>query len=115
MHWVNPPHLIPLVEVMAGEHSSQEVLQIVCDVADSLHQKPVWVYKDPTGFILNRLQYACLREACHCVEMGYASLEDVATLPMLLSGQYFKFQHAKGSGYAGHHLIKPFLHIAGLG
>lgn len=50
------PHLIPLVEVIAGEHSSQEVLQIVCDVADSLHQKPVRVYKDPTGFILNRLQ-----------------------------------------------------------
>lgn len=49
----------------------------MCDVADSLLQKPVRLYKDPTGFILNRLQYACLREACHCVEMGYASLEDV--------------------------------------
>ena len=77
MHWVNPPHLIPLVEVIAGEQSSEEVLQVVYDVAESLHQKPVRVYKDPTGFILNRLQYACLREACHCVEMGYASLEDV--------------------------------------
>ena len=77
MHWVNPPHLIPLVEVIAGEESSEEVLQVVYDVAESLHQKPVRVYKDPTGFILNRLQYACLREACHCVEMGYASLEDV--------------------------------------
>ena len=50
---------------------------MVYDVAESLKQKPVRVYKDPTGFILNRLQYACLREACHCVEMGYASLEDV--------------------------------------
>ena len=77
MHWVNPPHLIPLVEVIAGEKSSEEVLQVVYDVALSLQQKPVRVYKDPTGFILNRLQYACLREACHCVEMGYASLEDV--------------------------------------
>ena len=77
MHWVNPPHLIPLVEVIAGEKSSEEVLQVVYDVAESLKQKPVRVYKDPTGFILNRLQYACLREACHCVEMGYASLEDV--------------------------------------
>jgi len=77
MHWVNPPHLIPLVEVIAGEESSEEVLQVVYDVALSLQQKPVRVYKDPTGFILNRLQYACLREACHCVEMGYASLEDV--------------------------------------
>ena len=77
MHWVNPPHLIPLVEIIAGEESTEEVLQVVYDVAESLHQKPVRVYKDPTGFILNRLQYACLREACHCVEMGYASLEDV--------------------------------------
>jgi len=77
MHWVNPPHLIPLVEVIAGEESSDEVLQVIYDVALSLRQKPVRVYKDPTGFILNRLQYACLREACHCVEMGYASLEDV--------------------------------------
>lgn len=77
MHWVNPPHLIPLVEIIAGEESTEDVLQVVYDVAESLHQKPVRVYKDPTGFILNRLQYACLREACHCVEMGYASLEDV--------------------------------------
>lgn len=58
MHWVNPPHLIPLVEVIAGEKSSEEALQIVYDVALSLEQKPVRVYKDPTGFILNRLQYA---------------------------------------------------------
>lgn len=77
MHWVNPPHLIPLVEVIAGEQSSEEVLQVVYEVAESLNQKPVRVYKDPTGFILNRLQYACLREACYCVEQGYASLEDV--------------------------------------
>ena len=77
MHWVNPPHLIPLVEIIAGEESTEEVLQVVYDVAESLHQKPVRVYKDPTGFILNRLQYACLREACQWVEMGYASLEDV--------------------------------------
>lgn len=77
MHWVNPPHLIPLVEVIAGEESSEEVMNVVFDVALSLQQKPVRVYKDPTGFILNRLQYACLREACHCVEMGYASVEDV--------------------------------------
>lgn len=77
MHWVNPPHLIPLVEVIAGEESSDEVLQVIYDVALSLKQKPVRVYKDPTGFILNRLQYAIVREACHCVEQGYASLEDV--------------------------------------
>lgn len=77
MHWVNPPHLIPLVEVIAGNESSNTVLQTVYDVALSLGQKPVYVYKDPAGFILNRLQYAVVREACYCVEMGYASIEDV--------------------------------------
>ena len=77
MHWVNPPHLIPLVEVIAGEKSSEDVLTVVYELAQRLGQKPVRVYKDPTGFILNRLQYAVVREACHCVEMGYASMEDV--------------------------------------
>ena len=77
MHWVNPPHLIPLVEVISGKHSNENTLQTVYDIALSLGQKPVRVYKDPTGFILNRLQYAVVREACHCVEMGYASIEDV--------------------------------------
>lgn len=77
MHWVNPPHLIPLVEVIAGAESSETAMQTTYDVALSLGQKPVRVYKDPTGFILNRLQYAVLREAFNCVEQGYASMEDV--------------------------------------
>jgi 3-hydroxybutyryl-CoA dehydrogenase len=72
MHWVNPPHLIPLVEVIAGAESSEEVLSVVYDVALSLGQKPVRVYKDPTGFILNRLQYAVVRESCPLFGNGYA-------------------------------------------
>lgn len=77
MHWVNPPHLIPLVEVIAGEQSSEEVVDKTCELAEHIGQKPVKVQKDPTGFILNRLQYAVIREACYCVEKGYASVEDV--------------------------------------
>lgn len=77
MHWVNPPHLIPLVEVIAGGDSGQEALDIVRDVALRLGQKPVMVRNDPPGFVLNRLQYAVLREAFHIVEQGYASIEDV--------------------------------------
>lgn len=77
MHWVNPPHLVPLVEVIAGEKSSEEVCDVIYALAEKIHQKPVRVYHDPAGFILNRLQYAVIREACNCVEKGYASLEDV--------------------------------------
>jgi len=77
MHWVNPPHLIPLVEVIAGEDSAEETLDIITAVSEKLGQKPVRVMKDPPGFILNRLQYAVVREACHCVQEGYATVEDV--------------------------------------
>ena len=77
MHWVNPPHLVPLVEVIAGEPSSEEVTDEIFALAKQIGQKPVRVYKDPPGFILNRLQYAVIREACNCVQQGYASLEDV--------------------------------------
>ncbi|MCD8141291.1 MAG: 3-hydroxyacyl-CoA dehydrogenase family protein [Planctomycetaceae bacterium] len=77
MHWVNPPHLIPLVEVIAGRDSDDRALAVIRDVALRLGQKPVMVRKDPPGFVLNRLQYAVLREAFHIVESGYASMEDV--------------------------------------
>ena len=77
MHWVNPPHLIPLVEVIAGEQSEPECLEHIRELALDLGQHPVMVHRDPPGFVLNRLQYALLREACHIVEEGYASLEDV--------------------------------------
>lgn len=77
MHWVNPPHLVPLVEVIAGEESSQEVVDEIFALAELIGQKPIRVYKDPPGFILNRLQYAVIREACNCVQQGYASIEDV--------------------------------------
>lgn len=66
MHWVNPPHLIPLVEVIAGEQSSEEVVDKICELAKHIGQKPVKVQKDPTGFILNRLQYAVIREGKTC-------------------------------------------------
>ena len=77
MHWVNPPHLVPLVEVIAGEQSAEETIDEIFALAKRIGQKPIRVYKDPPGFILNRLQYAVIREACNCVQQGYASIEDV--------------------------------------
>jgi len=77
MHWVNPPHIIPLVEVIAGDKTADETLTIVKEVAESIHKKPVLVMKDVNGFILNRLQFSVLREALYIVENGIASAEDV--------------------------------------
>jgi 3-hydroxybutyryl-CoA dehydrogenase len=77
MHWVNPPHIIPLVEVIAGDKTAEQTLDIVKEVAESIHKKPVLVKKDVNGFILNRLQFSVLREALYIVENGIASPEDV--------------------------------------
>lgn len=95
MHWVNPPHLIPLVEVIAGDKTAEETLIIVKEVAESIHKKPVLVKKDAPGFILNRLQFSVLREALNIVEKGIASAEDVDNV----------MKYGLGMRYAG---IGPF-------
>ncbi len=77
MHWVNPPHIVPLVEIISGDKTEKEALDIVWQVATTLHRKPVMVRKDAKGFVMNRLQYAILREALYIVENGIASMEDV--------------------------------------
>ncbi|MCR4431132.1 MAG: 3-hydroxyacyl-CoA dehydrogenase family protein [Tepidanaerobacteraceae bacterium] len=77
MHWWNPPHLIPLVEVIKGEETSDETAQSLIDLARKLNKKPVLVKKDAPGFIGNRLQYALLREALHIVDEGIATAQDV--------------------------------------
>jgi 3-hydroxybutyryl-CoA dehydrogenase len=77
MHWINPPHIVPLVEIIFGENTAEETVETVREVALSVRKRPVVVRKDPSGFLLNRLQFAVLREALHIVENGYASMQDV--------------------------------------
>lgn len=77
MHWVNPPHLVPLVEVIKGDETAPGTLEIIEKTAETLGKKPVRVKKDAPGFVLNRLQYALLREALYIVENGIADCEDV--------------------------------------
>jgi 3-hydroxybutyryl-CoA dehydrogenase len=77
MHWINPPHIIPLVEVICGEKTAKETADTVFCIAESLGKKPIMVKKDAPGFALNRIQFAVLREAMHIVESGIADREDV--------------------------------------
>lgn len=77
MHWWNPPHILPLVEVIKGDKTSDETLQIVEALTKELDREPVVCKKDINGFIGNRLQYAFMREALHIVETGAATFEDV--------------------------------------
>ncbi|MDR0491066.1 MAG: 3-hydroxyacyl-CoA dehydrogenase family protein, partial [Oscillospiraceae bacterium] len=77
MHWVNPPHIVPLVEVIKGEKTSDATADAVYENAVSVGKKPIIVKKDVPGFVLNRIQFAILRESMNIVENGIASIEDV--------------------------------------
>jgi 3-hydroxybutyryl-CoA dehydrogenase len=72
-HYWNPPLLLPLVEVTAGEHTEPERIERMVDTLTKLGKRPVRVEKDVPGFVWNRLQLALLREALWIVENGVAS------------------------------------------
>ncbi len=76
MHWINPPHLIPLIEVIQGEKTSDETAEAIRDMALAVEKKPV-IVQDAPGFALNRIQLAVLRECLHIVEEGIAEPEAV--------------------------------------
>ena len=76
-HWANPPEIVPLVEVIRGEQTSDETMDLVYRITKKLGKEPVRVQKDISGFASNRLQYAVLREALYLVEAGVLSPEDV--------------------------------------
>lgn len=76
-HFWNPPQLIPLVEVVPGEKTSSETMDIAVEWVKALGKQPVRMKKECLGFIGNRLQFALLREALHIVEQGYADVEEV--------------------------------------
>jgi len=78
-HFWNPPHLMPLVEVVKGERTSVDTVETLADLYARAGKKPVKVWKDTPGQLGNRLFQALLREAVHIVEEGIASVEDVDT------------------------------------
>jgi 3-hydroxybutyryl-CoA dehydrogenase len=77
LHWLNPPHLMPVVEVCRGQRTSDAVMDTTCELARRAGRQPIRVERDVPGFLVNRLQFALLREAFHLVAEGIASAEDV--------------------------------------
>lgn len=76
-HFWNPPHLIPLVEVVPGAETMPETVDATYDLLLSVGKHPVKVKKDVPGFVANRLQHALWREAISIVENDIA---DAATV-----------------------------------
>ncbi len=74
-HPVNPPYLVPVVEICGAPWTDAHVVQEAWDVMESVGQKPVKIHRELEGFILNRLQGALLREAFKLVDQGYVDAE----------------------------------------
>ena len=79
-HWWNPPHLIPLVEVIRTEWTDESVVEAMMALLAGAGKTPVRVDKDVPGFIGNRLQHALWREAISLVERGICDAASVDTV-----------------------------------
>jgi 3-hydroxybutyryl-CoA dehydrogenase len=77
LHWLNPPELVELVEVVGAEETAPATIDVLVDWMQQLGKEPVVVQRDVPGFVVNRLQYALLREAYALVDEGVCSFEDV--------------------------------------
>jgi 3-hydroxyacyl-CoA dehydrogenase len=69
MHWSNPPHLIPMIEVIPGEQTEERVVDDACELIRRFGYHPV-VEKEVPGFVENRILYAILRECLDLVDRG---------------------------------------------
>ncbi len=85
-HFWNPPHLMPLVEVVRGEDTPDHILEQVTEVVRSIGKSPVRVNRDVPGFIGNRMLHAMWREAIYLVQEGIATPEDVDLVSRLTFG-----------------------------
>ena len=85
-HFWNPPHLIPLVEVVHGEQTSAEAIETTSLLLKAAGKYPAQVRKDVPGFVGNRLQHALRREAIAIVADEIATPEDVDLIARLSFG-----------------------------
>jgi 3-hydroxybutyryl-CoA dehydrogenase len=79
-HYLNPPLLMPTVEVIAGERTTPKTVDRARETLVALGKLPVVVRRDVPGFVWNRLQFALVRECAWLVERGVVSAEDVDTV-----------------------------------
>lgn len=79
-HFWNPPHLVPLVEVIQNEKTSDEVVRATIALLRSAGKTPVHVRRDVPGFVGNRLQHAMKREAFALVAAGVCDAETIDTV-----------------------------------
>ena len=116
-HPFNPPHIIPLVEVVGGSKTSPEAIQQAISFYASIGKKPIHLKKELPGHVANRFQAALYREMLYVIEQGILSVEDtdacVSYGPGLrwgVMGQSLQWHLGGGEGGIKHfmeHLMDP--------
>jgi 3-hydroxyacyl-CoA dehydrogenase len=118
-HPFNPPHIIPLVEVVGGSKTSPDAIQQAISFYASIGKKPIHVKKELPGHVANRFQAALYREMLYVIEQGILSVEDadaaVSYGPGLrwgVMGQSLQWHLGGGAGGIKHfmeHLMDPLV------
>jgi carnitine 3-dehydrogenase len=116
-HPFNPPHIIPLVEVVGGAKTSPEAIQQAMAFYASIGKKPIHLKKELPGHVANRLQAALYREMLYLIEQGVLSVEETDTavcygpgLRWGVMGQSLQWHLGGGAGGIKHfmeHLMDP--------
>lgn len=76
-HYFNPPYLMPLIEIVRGQNTSNEVVDAIYSLYKEMGKRPIICQKEALGFIANRLQLVLWREAFNIVQRGIATPQDV--------------------------------------
>jgi ketoreductase RED1 len=104
-HPFNPPHLIPLVEVVPGERTDPKAVDEAVAFYEALGKVPRALRKEIQGFVANRLQRAIFRECCYLVQQGVCTvdeLDDIVTnsvgLRWAVNGPFSSFHMGGGPG-----------------
>lgn len=103
-HPFHPAYVVPLIEVVGGQHTSREAVDLATAFYRRLGKRPITLRKEMVGHLTNRLQFAMLREAIHCLSEGVASADDIDSavrwglgLRWALLGPLMTFNLAGGS------------------
>jgi len=84
-HWFNPPHIVPTVEVVKGEQTSDETVEVTYQLLEKIGKLPAKINYEIPGFLVNRIQIAMLREVLDLYEKGLA---DAAEIDKAIKGSF---------------------------
>ena len=110
-HPFNPPHLIPLVEIVGGMQTAPHALAWALEFYQAIGKAPVLMKKEAYGHVANRLTAALFREAVHLVAEGITTVEDIDEvvtqgpgLRWALQGPFTTYHLAGGAGGIAHYM-----------